>query len=151
MGKGESIGVLSRRLGSLVDQAAHGIMGDIRGFGAQGGTGPVDVGPGLVTGGLDVPALMVKGRPFGGRGEGLVKEGGGERDDLATIAGATGDDPHRQVAAAFLAIPRPKPRIMLSHKPSLWASMTGSLMFLLQRHSRSAPVAAAGDHSGKPA
>ena len=47
-------------------------------------------------------------------------------------------------------VSRPLSRIMLRHEPSLSAPTTGNIMLLVNRHSRSVPVAAARDHSGKP-
>ncbi len=84
MDERQSIGVLSRLPGGLVDQAAHGIVGEhepvdflvdkIRGLGTQGGTFSKDVGLDLVMGVLDFPPLVVERRQLGGRGEAMVKE-----------------------------------------------------------------------------
>ena len=67
-------------LGGLVDQAAHGVVGEhqpvdlladqIGRFAAQGGAGPEDVGLDLVVCGLDFPPPVAQRREFGGRGRG---------------------------------------------------------------------------------
>ncbi len=86
---------------------------------------------------------------LGGRRGTVVEKGGGEHDGLAAALGPAGDDPHRKPAPAARRS-RPLPRITLRHEPSSSASATGNFMFPLNRHSRSAPAAAARDHSGKP-
>ena len=97
--EGYSVWILPGLVGGLVDQAAHGVVGEhepvdllvdeVGRLAAQGGAGPEDVGLDLVVGGLDLPPLVIQ--------RGAVVEKGGKGGEQRSLQPRSSSSPKKRL------------------------------------------------------